>query len=308
VRIPAHYSGIFSLKPTEHRVPTTGHIPDLPDRPRAVRHMNTIGPLTRSLDDLQLALQLIAGPDGREVEVPPVPVDAQPTPEIGSLRLACSDDFGVPVTADTSAALETLATKLAGAGAAVERELPEGLDFDLLRETHGALIHAERASTMTPEEEAAYLRERGLDPDNLDATSDNPMERGMALASNASVRDLATILNRRDAQIAILERFFQRFDALLCPVTATPAIAHCPRNSPIDVDGQSVPYWLAGGGHCGPFNLTGHPAVIIPLAQSRDGLPIGLQILGPRWSELKLLALARALLPFAQGYQRPPGY
>jgi amidase len=308
VRIPAHYSGIFSLKPTEHRVPTTGHIPDLPDHPRAVRHMNTIGPLARSLDDLELALRLISGPDGREVEVPPAPLDPFPTPELSSLRLAWTDDFGVPVTADTSAGLEALASRLAEAGAAIERELPDGLDFDLIRETHGALIHAERASTMTPEEEAAYLRERGLDLNNLDAASDNPMERGMALASNASVRDLATILNRRDAQIAILERFFERVDALLCPVTSTPAIPHTPRNTPIDVDGRPVPYWLAGGGHCGPFNLTGHPAVIIPLTQSSSGLPIGLQILGPRWSEMRLIALARAILPLAQGYRRPPGY
>lgn len=309
VRIPAGYSGIYSLKPTEHRVPITGHIPDLPDRPKAVRHMNTIGPLARSLDDLELALRLIAGPDGREVEVPPVALDPAPIPQLTSLRLAWVDQFGhVPVTRDTSAALEALAGQLAAAGASVERRLPDGLDFEILWETHGALIHAERASTMTAEEEAAYLRERGLDPDYLDPRSDNPMERGMAKAANATVRDLADILNQRDAQIGVLEAFFGQVDALLCPVTATPAIRHCPRNTPIDVDGREVPYWLAGSGYCGPFNLTGHPAVIVPLTQSAEGLPIGLQIVGPRWGEMKILAIARALEPLVQGYRRPPGY
>ena len=309
VRIPAHFSGIYSLKPTEHRVPTVGHIPDLPDRPRAVRHMNTIGPLTRSLDDLDLAIRLISGPDSREVEVPPAPLDSTPTPRPADLRLAWIDQFGsVPVTRDTSAALESLAGSLDGAGAKVEQRLPEGLDFEVLWEMHGALIHAERSSTMTAEEEAAYLRERGLDPDNLDASSDNPMERGMAKSANATVRDLADILNQRDAQIRVLEDFFTEFDALLCPVTATPAITHRPRNSPIDVDGKQVAYWSAGGGYAGPFNLTGHPAVIMPLTLSSEGLPIGLQIVGPRWSEMKILAIARALEPFVQGYRRPPGY
>lgn len=309
VRIPAHYSGIYSLKPTEHRVPTVGHIPDLPDRPRAVRHMNTIGPLARSLDDLALAIRLIAGPDNREVEVPPVGLERVETPQISNLRLAWSDDFGgVPVTADTSQALADLAGNLANGGAAIEQDLPDGLDFETIWELHGALIHAERASTMTREEEVAYLHERGLDLEHLDPRSDNPMERGMAKAANASVRDLADILNSRDAQISVLEDFFGGVDALLCPVTSTPAIRHCPRNTPIDVDGREVTYWSAGGGYTGPFNLTGHPAVIVPLTQSSDGLPIGLQIVGPRWSEMKILAIARALEPHVQGYRRPAGY
>ncbi len=309
VRIPAHFSGIYSLKPTEHRVPTIGHIPDLPDRPRAVRHMNTIGPLTRSLGDLDLAIRLISGPHSREVEIPPVPLDSVATPRIADLRLAWIDQFGsVPVTRDTSAGLEALAEKLTEAGAPVERRLPDRLDFEILWEMHGALIHAERSSTMTADEEAAYLRERGLDLNNLDASSDNPMERGMAKAANATVRDLADILNRRDAQIRVLEEFFSEVDALLCPVTATPAIRHCPRNTPIDVDGRQVAYWSAGGGYTGPFNLTGHPAIIVPLTQSSEGLPIGLQIVGPRWSEMKILAIAHALQPFVQGYRRPPGF
>jgi amidase len=309
VRIPAHFCGIYSLKPTEHRVPTTGHIPDLPGQPRAVRHMNTIGPLTRSLEDLELAIRLISGPDRSEVEVPPVPLDSLAAPRLADLQLAWADAFGnVPVTRDTSAGLADLAKNLAGAGAQVEQRLPDGLDFEIIWETHGALIHAERASTMTAEEEAAYLHERGLDPEGLDPNSDNPMERGMAKSANASVRDFADILNQRDAQIQLLEQFFLEFDALLCPVTAMPAIRHCPRNTPIDVDGQQVAYWSAGGGYTGPFNLTGHPAVIVPFTQSSDGLPIGLQIVGPRWSEMKILSIARALAPFVQGYLRPPGY
>lgn len=309
VRIPAHYSGIYALKTTEYRVPTTGHIPDLPDSPRTVRHMNTIGPLARSLDDLELALRLIAGPDGIEFEVPPAQLDPVATPALANLRLAWATEFGdVPVTADTGRALAALASALAENGVRIEQQLPDGLDFELIWELRTALGHAERAVTMTPEAEAAYIRERGFDPSQLNPDSTDAMERGLALASNATVRNLAKILNARDEQAQKLERFFREFDALLCPVTATPAIPHCATGNAVAVDDRQLPYWSAGIAYTSPFNLTGHPAVIVPLAQSAEELPIGLQIVGPRWGELQILAVARALDPFVQGYRRPPGY
>jgi amidase len=99
VRIPAHYCGVYGLKPTEYRVPCTGHIPELPGTLKGRRHMNTIGPLSRSVEDLVLALCLMAGPDGYEWEVPPVPLDPMPDRPLKTLRLAWSDDFAaVPVT------------------------------------------------------------------------------------------------------------------------------------------------------------------------------------------------------------------
>jgi amidase len=309
VRIPAHYCGIYALKPTEYRVPTTGHIPDLPDAPKTTRYMNTIGPLARSLDDLELAIRLIAGPDGIEYEVPPAQLDTVATPALADLRLAWADDFGgAPIAADTSRALAALASALADAGVWVEQRLPDGLDFELIWEMRSALGHAQRAATMTPEEEARYIRERGYSPESLSPTSDDAIERGLLLGRNATVRDLAVILNARDAQVRALERFFDEFDALLCPVTSTPAIAHCPTGSPIAVDGREIPYMTAGSAYTAPFNFTGHPAVIVPLAQSVEGLPIGLQIVGPRWGELRILAVASALEPYVRGYRQPPGY
>src|SRR5918997_4917821 len=68
VRMPAHWCGLFGLKPTERRVPNTGHIPEVPGMPRAVRHMNVLGPLARSVEDLELMLGIIAGADGHDWE------------------------------------------------------------------------------------------------------------------------------------------------------------------------------------------------------------------------------------------------
>ena len=78
VRNPAHYNGIFALKPTEWRVPGRGHVPNLPGQTRTGRYMGVFGPLARSVEDLETALRIIAGPDGNEAEAAPVPLGPAP--------------------------------------------------------------------------------------------------------------------------------------------------------------------------------------------------------------------------------------
>src|SRR5215475_8642056 len=87
VRNPAHYNGIFSLKPTEWRVPARGHVPDLPGVTRTMHWMNTYGPLARSVEDLDIALRIIAGPDGNEAEAAPVPIGPTPSFKAKELRI-----------------------------------------------------------------------------------------------------------------------------------------------------------------------------------------------------------------------------
>lgn len=89
---------------------------------------------------------------------------------------------------------------------------------------------------------------------------------------------------------------------------AVPAFPHCAQNTPILVDGQLVDYSTALLSYTCPFNLSGHPVVVLPAANSREGLPIGLQVVGRRWGEGRLLAIAKTLSQVTEGYQRPPGY
>ncbi len=303
VRTPAHFCGLFGAKPTERRVPNTGHIPEPPGLPRAVRHMNVLGPLARSVDDLDLILRVIAGPDDAEWDVPPVPWVEAPERPLAALRFAWSSDFaGVPVTADTRRAIANLAAELARHGARVEERNPAGFDFELAWETWGEIAIAERAAT-APErvaERVAALR--------ASLGDDVPVARGSARGARASIADYMAALTRRDALIGALEKFFDDWDAFLCPVTVSPAIPHVPFGTPIDVDDRKVPYFLAGTAYTCPFNLTGSPALVLPLARSTGGLPIGVQIVGRRWSEPALLALARRLVFLTGPFQPPPAF
>jgi len=130
IRIPAHFCGLFGLKTTENRVSLAGLIPGLPT-PRSVRLMSCIGPMARTVEDLALLYSIIAGPDGRDTEVQPVPVDVVPKLALKKLRIAFAPTFpGFPVAADIRDAVEELAKQLNPLSAAVEEATLPELDFN----------------------------------------------------------------------------------------------------------------------------------------------------------------------------------
>lgn len=266
--------------------------------------MSQIGPLARSVEDLILAMPLIAGPDGQRWEVPPVPMVPAPERTLQSCRLAWTAEFkGVPVDADTKAAVSQLAARLQELGAVIEEHPLERFDFAAAWESWGALFQAEHGSTLSPEEEAAFASGIGA---SLQAEA--AIYRGFAQAVNASVRQYTALLARRDRLAMELDRHLAGCDALLCPVTVGPAIRHRSSGTPIEVDDRSVPYWVGLVSYTCPFNVTGNPAAVVPLGKSREGLPIGLQIVGRRWSDMQLLALAAMLAAVIGPSPRPPGF
>lgn len=301
LRLPAHFCGVFSLKPTEHRVPLTGHIPEPPGAPRAVRHMGCAGPIARNVADLRLLLALLAGPDGREWEVPPIPLPPPRPRALADLRLAWTDTFG-PLRAaeEVRAPLAALVAGLAARGAAVSRAAPEELDVAAAWTTWGELLGAEVAGPMPPPirllMQARFLAMR------------DPLGAAIARGAWAGVGGHATILTRRDAMIGALERFLSGVDAWLCPVSAVPAITHTKPGARIVVDGAPRPYMQALGGFTTVFNLTGHPVVVVPIGRTAAGLPVGVQIVGRRWDDAALLDVAEAIAGLGGGAPRPPGY
>jgi amidase len=303
VRTPAHFCGLFGLKPTERRIPNTGHIPEPPGEPRAVRHMNVLGPLARSVEDLALITKTISGPDDAEWDLAPVPWIEPPERALSAYRFAWSTDFGgVAVTADTKNAIARLARELVRAGCKVEERNPDGFSFDEAWETWGEIAIAERAATG-----GERSRERVT---ALNATLGETwaVARGSAKGVRATVADYMAALTRRDRLITTLERFFRQWDVLLCPVTVSPAIPHVPFGTPIEVDAHKVPYFIAGTAYTSPFNLTGHPSVVLPLTRSKDGLPIGVQLVAKRWSEPELLGLAQKVALITGPFAPPPKF
>lgn len=279
IRLPAHFCGVFGLKPTERRVSLTGLIPNPHGTPRSVRIMACIGPMARTVEDLALLFRVIAGPDVRDTEVQPVPVDDVPIRSLNQLRIAFAQTFpGFPVAADVRDAINELAQQLVRSGAMVaETTLPE-LDF------HQELAGAGQLIGMML---GAFQQEEQGQP--------------------ATLLQYLEALHRRDQSIIAWEQFFQAWDALICPVSMITAFPHCEPGTPLRVDGQDVNYWMVSA-HGAFFNYTGHPAVVLPFKLDRDGLPIGVQLVGKRWNESSLLAVAQALSPVTGEFRKPPGY
>jgi amidase len=308
IRIPAHFNGVFGFKPTEHRVPATGHIPDLPGAPRVMRHMCCFGPLARSVEDLRLCFTLIAGPDGKDLDVLPVPLDAPPERPLRQMRFAWMDDFGgAPVTAETRAALARLADSLADLGCCVERAGPPGFDYASAWRTYSEIL-----GTMIGAIIPAPMRLLGRLAMPL-LHMNEPTMRSLTRGFKLNARQYMEALARRDALIEQMERFLGDWDAWLCPVAPTPAFSH--RRSglvrpgrPIEVDGHKVPYWRGSISYAVVFNLLGNPVVVLPLSRSSEGLPIGVQVVGRRWRDMELLAVAGQLAEVTKPFQFPPGY
>jgi amidase len=103
------------------------------------------------------------------------------------------------------------------------------------------------------------------------------------------------------------DAFFETSDVLICPASMTTAFPHCPPGSPLTVDGRPETYWAVSG-HGALFNYSGHPAVVVPHSLDAEGLPIGIQVVGRRWDESRLLGMARALTAITGEVRRPTGY
>lgn len=279
IRLPAAFCGVYGLKPTEHRVSLAGAFPDPSGTARSVRLMSCLGPLARSVDDLALIYKIIAGPDGADTDLAPVPVEAMLEVNLKSLRIAVAPSFaGFPLAGEISVSVDILAKQLEAAGSTVEQAKLPKLDLHNDLEQGGALI--------------------GM---MLEAAQPEPPEQPTPVSSWFEA------LARRDRSILAWDRFFENCDALLCPVAMTTAFPHCEPGTSIKVDSKEQSYWMLPA-YGAVFNYSGHPALSLPCGQDRDGLPIGLQLVGARWSEARLLGIARAIEPLTGGFRRPPGY
>lgn len=264
-------------------------------------HVAVVGPLARTVADLALVLPILAGPDEHDYEVAPVPLKTARRPSPKDLRIAYIEAGNIPVDEDTRAALSTFARQLVDAGCTVERAEPAGFDFLMADELFGELWGLLVGPFLPPisADDRAELEAKG---------EDGVSSTGVAPRVEATMRHYVETLRKRSVLIDRLEHFLWGYDAWLCPVTLTPAFTHdIVPGTRVPVGEEMVAYWLSTG-YCSPFNMTGNPVVTFPIGMSSGGLPIGVQAIGRRWKDMKLLAVAGTLAEVAGGFRRPAGY
>src|SRR6202046_3065340 len=303
IRNPAHYNGVYGLKPSWGVVPSRGHIPGPPGS-LVETDVNCAGPLARSLEDLRTALTIVAGP--LPEDAPAWHLRLDPGPEIGAVtnvRVATVFAEGsdlLPVSGDVRARLEAFAGRLAGAGVQVDAvPLPVPL-ADGLRSWQ-ELVLPIIGTGLSDEDFAAFAELESV-------PGDEPMlTAGRALAGR--YRAWAHANANRQSQRAAWASLFQRYDVVLAPVMPTTAFPHDTErpltDRVLDVDGTAVPHLIAMA-WCGAIGPVLLPVVTLPIGLSSAALPVGVQVIGPFLSDLRLLQIAELLQAAAGTAFIPP--
>ncbi len=313
IRQPAHFCGVYGLKPTDRRISLAGVIPEVPGMPVCLRQMMTVGCFARSIADLQLCFELIAGADPRRPDVPPIPLDRPSGKSLGRLKIAWSDEWEqVPVAAEIRAAMTASAQKLVAAGANISSWMPAEFDFSQIFGLYGRMsAYVNKYSQPIDRynlRRSVELLWRTATQGDKQLRQIGDFSRFLPELLNPSLKGYFQALTERDRFTAYLDAQLEPWDVWICPVAATTAFTHRPAWSAIDIDGRSYPHVLANGAYTIPFNLSGHPAVVIPMTRSLAGLPIGLQIVGKRWREIELLSIAQEIDRVIAGFCHPAGY
>jgi amidase len=306
LRVPAFHCGVYAHKPTFALVPSRGHTsPPFPPLPFD-RDLAVIGPMARSAADLTLLLDVIAGPD--PMEAGKAYKLALPPPRHNELKdfrvLLVDSDPVLPTDKDVRGAIEQLATNLGKAGVNVARQSPLWPDFAESSRLYMRMLISFLATFFPPEAIAgAQQRIATLDPNDTSLAAERL--RGMALSHRAWVLDDGGRARLR----AQWREFFKNFDAVICPVMPTPAYPHDhsleQETRRISIDGKdySYPDQLAWPGIA---TLPGLPATAIPIGLSPQGLPIGVQIVGPGLEDRTPLRLAELIEREFGGFVPPP--
>ena len=264
-----------------------------------------VGPMARSARDLTLLLDVMAGPDplthGKAYDVTLPPARHE---RLSDFRVLVVDEHPlIPTGSAVRAGVNRVADALANGGARVERHTPLLPDL-----TEGALIYMQLLFSGSvarfPVDAYEELRTRAaaLSPD------DQSLDAAQLRAMVFSHRDWIETNNRREIHRQGWRELFAEFDVVVCPITPTPAFPHDHNPNPlerrIDIDGVEHPYfnqlvWA------GVPTMPGLPATAIPTGPSPEGLPVGVQLIGPLFEDRTPLRVAELLEPKLGGFQPP---
>lgn len=306
IRNPAHFCGIYGHKPSWGLVPTRGHIPGPPGNV-SENDINVVGPLARAPEDLQLALGILGGPDPL---MGPARAAGLPEPRKRHLKefriAAWIDDPACPVDASVGDRLQNLLDKLASAGVAVDDAARPDIEPRSAFATYLQLLIGV-ISAGFPETMLAEHREiaRRADP------KDTSFAANWAIGATQTHRQWLSANEKRQRIRAKWAQLFTKYDVLLCPVISVAAFPH--DQSPdqmarqLQVNGRPVHY-LEQIFWAGITGMAYLPSTVAPIGRTPEGLPVGVQVVGPYWGDLTTIRVAGLLREITEGFVPPPGF
>ncbi len=278
LRNPASFCGIVGFRPTPGRVP---RVP--PEQ--AWDDLSVLGPMGRTVADAALLFSVIAGPDARDpisLPGPAAPLHPVEPADLRGLRLAWTPNLGrYPVEREVVEVCEAAVAAIRGLGAEIEEAAPDLSGAGSIFRTLRAHLFADRLTPLFPQH-------RGQMKD----TVIEEIERGLALSGP----DIAAAHAARTRLHCRVASFFERRDALILPtVQVLPFDIDKPY--PTEIEGERLSTYTDWMASCHAITVTGCPAISVPCGVGPSGLPVGLQIVTPRRSDQRTLAIAAAIEP-----------
>lgn len=275
IRVPANWCGVCGHKPSWGIVPQRGHLPPPPEA-LAESDLGVMGPMARNVADLELALDILAGPTGRSAVGWRLELPRARASTLGEVRLATwLQDADYPVEADVGAVLDAAVAALSDAGARLVDVKPPVTLAELVG-LHQVLLY--------------------------------PL---MDTTSTLSHRQWMSANERREQLRAKMAEYFCEVDAVLMPITVVPAVKHDHHEPFIE---RLIPFGDESRSYFDLFGWVGLatvaylPATAVPVGRTAEGLPVGLQVVGPYLEDRTTLMVARHLEQLLGGFVAPPGF
>ena len=309
IRVPATFCGVYGHRPSETAMPRSGQFP-MPPMPNVGVVMAVQGPLARSADDLELAIDVAGSAEAGEdvawkLQIPPARRE-----RLRDFRVAVLPTLHwMPVDAEIASALDALVARLAGVGCQVKMAQPDVLgDHRAHYQFYLTLLNAVLAARVPPDQRAARLE--------LFRTRDDEWSLAQQRGITSAAPDYLAWLGQREQYRAAWRGFFREWDVLLMPAFFTPAYPHREKAWPrtpaqfadtIEVNGRPVLEEL-GFFWASVATVSGQPSTAFPVGRTRRGLPIGMQAIGPDLEDRTPIRFASLVAREFGGFTRPPGF
>jgi amidase len=305
LRVPGHFCGVYAHKPSYGLVPTRGHLAPPAAPLNYFRDLSVIGPMARSANDLMLLLDLLAEPDDRDLGLAHA-LALRPArhDDLASYRVLVIDTHPLVATSDeVRQSVDRIARTLKSAGAKVRRESPLLPDLVNAARVYMRLVMATVAGAF-PDELYHEMQSAAARFDPGDRSLAAERARGCVLTYRAWVAADAARARLREQW----RMLFGEFDVVVCPPAPTVAFRHDHSADQwarhLSVDGADVDYsdqavWP------GMATAPGLPATVIPNGTTAQGLPVGVQLIGPLYEDRTPIRLAELLERTLGGFRAP---
>ena len=303
IRLPSNFCGLYGLKPTDKAIPGHGMMPIPKNSVSSIMHMATPGPLARTPDDLELLWKILVGPHESNRETPRIDWNIPVKGNLADYRIAWTDGWpGHPASATVKAAIRGFVAALQQKGVHTEQRIP---DETLHSETLNLYVSLFPyvISQGAPALIRFLMRMQFRSTLLKGVTKYNRLMRS---AFRMDAGHYGEVMVQKAALTQRWESFFRDVDLLICPMAFGPAFERTKIGTRISFGGEDMPYLDYVWPFTACFNASGNPALNIPLGLNPDGLPLGVQVVGPWWSEPELIRFANLSAGLTPGFIPPP--